>query len=47
MIQKIRKCDSICQQDFVFLNQRNQILEILKSGNEKNTNLKTDWTINL
>ena len=42
MIQKMRKCDSICQQNFVPLNQRNQILEILKSGNEKSTNLKTD-----
>ena len=47
MICKLRKCDNIFQQNFIPLNQRNQILEILRPGNEKSSNLKTDWAKNL
>ena len=47
MIHKMRKCDLICPQNFIPLNQRNWILEILTFGDEKSSNLKIDWTKNL
>ena len=42
MIHKMRKCDRICPQNFIPLNQRNRVLEILTFGDEKSSNLKID-----